>query len=173
MLQSRSIYDILLTKDRTQTPYVLTVQLDLSVEKRQDAADGTESHQSGFLDGQGTVTPSCDPGQHVYIKDGMLYDGNGTFSTNREDDTILFSSTAYVNGEIDTTFSVEDGVLVWRDPSFDNGVARFCIGSENKLAAVFRGDLPDHCSPASITLNSRTWKKMSVPIIAILLTTNS
>jgi hypothetical protein len=49
-------------------------------------------------------------------------------------------------GPIDRTFSLEEGVLHWRNQAFTGGEALFCnLGGF--VTAVFNGIYPDQCSP--------------------------
>ncbi|KAL9009320.1 MAG: hypothetical protein Q9173_005636 [Seirophora scorigena] len=65
--------------------------------------------------------------------------------------------TASPNHEdIDTTFSVIDGLLIWSNPAFDGGVATFCTPQSGALRVVCAGPLPQGCSATNIRVVARS-----------------
>jgi hypothetical protein len=53
-------------------------------------------------------------------------------------------------GSIDRTFSLEEGVLHWRNERFAGGEALFC-NLNGYVTGVFNGVYPDGCSPIRLT----------------------
>ncbi|KAH0530823.1 hypothetical protein TsFJ059_005405 [Trichoderma semiorbis] len=52
---------------------------------------------------------------------------------------------------IDHGFSLEEGLLQWRHPSFANGKASFCLSASNTVLAVFNeSSTPTDCVPANL-----------------------
>jgi syndecan 1 len=52
---------------------------------------------------------------------------------------------------IDNGFSLEEGILQWRHPSFTGGKASFCLSESNTVVAVFNEtSIPTDCAPANL-----------------------
>ncbi|KAK1238736.1 hypothetical protein MKX07_004312 [Trichoderma sp. CBMAI-0711] len=52
---------------------------------------------------------------------------------------------------IDNGFSLEEGILQWRHPSFTGGKASFCLSESNTVLAVFNEtSIPTDCAPANL-----------------------
>lgn len=52
---------------------------------------------------------------------------------------------------IDHGFSLEEGILQWRHPSFPSGKASFCLSASNTVLAVFNeSSTPTDCAPANL-----------------------
>lgn len=79
------------------------------------------------------------------LRNGKLLSGSLFYSTSRSMSRQILNEpfAASPNHEdIDTTFSVVDGFLIWSNPAFDGGVARFCLPQSGPLRVVYAGSLP-------------------------------
>ncbi|KAL8952806.1 MAG: hypothetical protein Q9222_001310 [Ikaeria aurantiellina] len=95
-----------------------------------------------YLVSTGDVLPFCQNGTEFTLRDQRLFSGSLSYST-RGDVKRSFFSGAQNPETIDESFSVINGLLVWRNPAFEGGAARFCAQGAGPVLAVFSGDLPE------------------------------
>lgn len=129
------------------------------IQRRQDAS-------FGYLDIGGSIQPSCQSssgsGQgyaRYFLSHGKLSSGALFYSTTRSTSRQVlnepFAGLA-THGDIDTVFSVVNGLLVWSNPAFDGGVARFCLPQSGPLRVIYSGPLPRGCPQVGIKIVAGT-----------------
>ncbi|RDW59927.1 hypothetical protein BP6252_13014 [Coleophoma cylindrospora] len=110
-----------------------------------------------LLDGKGLATNNCTgildsaSSQTFNIANGQLsLSASGFyFSTSGQNSSALFAASPVI-GAISTEFTLSNqGVLEWRNETFQGGIARFCLKS-NQVTAVFSGALPTNCAEISL-----------------------
>lgn len=109
--------------------------------KRQDVAV-----QSGFVGSDDNPNPeSCTLALRVQFLNGELIANGRTISTDPGVPFINLRNA--VNGSITTDFSVQNNILVWANPQFFNGTARFCqVGTDIPVALFTEAtDTPADC----------------------------
>jgi hypothetical protein len=101
--------------------------------------------EASFIAQVGT-TSNCDNAVKYSIVNGQLFlDGKIVSMTPGQAFAPLGQSNG---GSISRTFSIEDSTLIWRHPSFDGGVAKFCLTPGGILEAVFKANgAPPNCRP--------------------------
>lgn len=115
-------------------------------------ADATVSGQSSSGPNGGSSASGRAFSRFV-LRNGKLLSGSLFYSTSRSMSRQILNEpfTASPNHEdIDTIFSVIDGFLIWSNPAFDGGVARFCIPQSGPFRVVYAGPLPQGCSATNI-----------------------
>ncbi|RDW65621.1 hypothetical protein BP5796_10313 [Coleophoma crateriformis] len=110
-----------------------------------------------LLDGNGLATNNCTAilnstsSKTFSIANGQLsVSASGFyFSTSGQNSSALFAASSVI-GAISTEFTLSNqGILEWRNDTFQGGVARFCLKS-NQVTAVFSGALPSDCGEISL-----------------------
>ncbi|KAL8675190.1 MAG: hypothetical protein Q9168_000443 [Polycauliona sp. 1 TL-2023] len=99
----------------------------------------------GFLDFHGYILPSCRTASDFALRAGELTSNSLPYSTSQGIRDAQFKSSN-VQQPITTFFSVNDGLVEWKNAAFDQGAARFCARLSQPLLAVFSGPFPDGCS---------------------------
>lgn len=126
-------------------PILLQLILPNSISKRQ-ATDG-------YLQISGSQASACLAANSYQLLNGSLENTDGTelFTTSPG---IAYSPfvPSSVLGTITSGFTAQDGLLVWQNEGFDNGVARFCITQDSTIYAIFTGDGPGSCQTVTIAV---------------------
>ncbi|KAI0026003.1 hypothetical protein F4780DRAFT_774211 [Xylariomycetidae sp. FL0641] len=97
---------------------------------------------SGFVGGSGNQNPDNCTKANLYVQGGgQLSDSGKPLSVDPGVSYIDISN--FPGGSIATTLTVENGILVWRNESFYNGVARYCQTAGGSVYAEFaQEDVP-------------------------------
>lgn len=96
----------------------------------------------GFLSSNGDILPSCRRASDFLLRSGQLTSTSLSYSTSQGTRDRRFVGTQ-VQQPITTLFSVEDGLLGWKNAAFDGGAARFCAQPAQPLLVLFSGPLPE------------------------------
>lgn len=107
--------------------------------------NGTDDAYVKF-DGQ--ILGGCGQQAEYIIASDRLYIGTDAFSVQNTSYSLFTPVTP--SGPVDRIFSLEDGVLHWRNADFVGGQALFC-NLNGYVAMIFNGVYPDQCLPVRLT----------------------
>lgn len=117
---------------------------------------GRRQTDTGFLNSNASLAPTCGPGNLLTLKEGSLAIGNDFFTASANEDSKDFKAGVSDPGSTFTFFQVIDSVLSWSNPLFDAGMARFCLRRDQNniqnVVAVFRGPYPNGCRSIRLVL---------------------
>ncbi|KZF19295.1 hypothetical protein L228DRAFT_50418 [Xylona heveae TC161] len=123
--------------------------------------------QGSYISANGSTVSNCQDGVSFQIVDGQLFGANGLITTTAGTASQPLVGVAE-GGEISRTWKYAGTSLVWSNPLFENGVARFCSQSDGLVIVVLQGDFPSGCNAVTLSglevSNCPGYSSSSLPI---------
>ncbi|KAL3421644.1 cell surface parotein [Phlyctema vagabunda] len=123
------------------------------IEPRQDNQYAGDMLDDQYVNGAGALAAPCQAGSFFAISGSVLTTGYGEFASPPDVDWYPFTASNNSNATLNSFFSVQNRVIVWENPVFENGRARFCNTTDGNVMAIFRGPVLTNCTLIDLVLD--------------------